>query len=271
MLPKLDTFKKIIFCLRISTYNQTFAPVGKITQSLKPFDVLWHDALAGRKQEDIMRFMSAFFAFLLQYRDVKHIHIWLDNCSAQNKNWLLYFMLIHVVNSDCIGTETITLYYFAPGHTFMSCDQFHHQVERGMKKKGKVYDFADFSESVASANLGKVTVKSMLVEDFINVPNYVSERRIQNSSPRVYLNSISQAYFTRCCYDLSYKTEFKNDYQNLRFLNDKYLKNSSAITFPKRVVPKGTDVGRKTEILKKCSTLMPSHKLKFWRDLPESS
>ncbi|XP_063357626.1 uncharacterized protein LOC134660802 [Cydia amplana] len=267
MLPRLDTFKKIIFCLRLATYNQTFAPLGKITSSIKPYAVLWHDAIAGRKQEDIM---SAFFSFFLQYRDTKHVNIWLDNCSAQNKNWLLYSMLVHMVNSDYIGTESITLYYFEPGHTFMSCDQFHHQVELSMKHKGKIYDFADFTESVGSANKGKVTVKSMVIEDFINVPNFTSERRIQNSNPRVYLRDITQACFTRGCYDLSYKTEFKNDYQQLRFLNDKYLKNPSPITFPKRVDPKGTDVGRKKEIINKCSQVIPTHKLKFWRDLPES-
>lgn len=268
MLPRLDTFKKVIFCLRLATYNQTFAPVGKITARIKPFAFLWHDATAGRKKEDIM---SAFFAFLLQYRDTKHVHLWLDNCSAQNKNWHLYFMLLHMVNSDYIGTESITLYYFEPGHTFMSCDQFHHQVELAMKKKGKIYDFADFNESVASANLGKVTVKSALPEDFLNVPNCVSERRIQHSTPRVYLSNVVQACFTRGCYDLNYKTDTENDYQQLRFLNEKYLKNPGAVTFPRRVDPKGTEARRKNEILTKCSEVMPSHKLKFWRDLPESS
>lgn len=85
MLPRLDTFKAVIFCNRLIVFNQTFAPLGKITLESKPLTVLWHDGIAGRKQEDIM---SAFYHFLLRYRDIRTINIWLDNCSSQNKNWL---------------------------------------------------------------------------------------------------------------------------------------------------------------------------------------
>lgn len=125
MLPRLEMFKAAIFCLRLSAYNQTFAPLGKITAEFKPLTVIWHDGIAGRKQEDIM---SAFYYFLLRNRDVENVHIWLDNCSSQNKNWLLYAMLTHMINSEDIATQRITLHYFEPGHTFMSCDQVHHHV-----------------------------------------------------------------------------------------------------------------------------------------------
>lgn len=80
MLPRLDTFKAVIFCNRLIAYNQTFAP------------------------------------------DVQTINIWLDNSSAQNKNWLLYSLLIHMVNSNLISAKII-LFYFEPGHTLMSCDK----------------------------------------------------------------------------------------------------------------------------------------------------
>ncbi|CAH0719234.1 unnamed protein product, partial [Brenthis ino] len=83
MLPRLEMFKAAIFSLRLTAYNQTFAPLGKITTECKPLTVIWHDGIAGRKQEDIM---SAFYHFLLRNRDVEKVHIWLDNCSSQNKN-----------------------------------------------------------------------------------------------------------------------------------------------------------------------------------------
>lgn len=87
MLPRLESFKAAIFCQRLVAYNQTFAPLGKITTNSKPLTAIWHDGIAGRKQEDIM---TAFYHFLLENGDVAKIHIWLDNCSSQNKNWLLY-------------------------------------------------------------------------------------------------------------------------------------------------------------------------------------
>lgn len=111
------------------------------------------------------------------------------NCSAQNKNWLLFSLFIHLINSDVISTQRIVLYYFEPGHTFMSCDQVHHQVEVAMKKKNKLYDFTDFEEAVASINNFKVIVKSMAI-DFISVLNYVSDRRVQNSNPPAYLKDV---------------------------------------------------------------------------------
>lgn len=68
MLPRLDTFKEVIFCPRLTSYNQTFAPLGK-SNNEKPLAVLWHNAIAGRKQQDII---SAFRVFFMKYRDLKH-------------------------------------------------------------------------------------------------------------------------------------------------------------------------------------------------------
>lgn len=266
MLPRLEMFKAAIFCLRLSAYNQTFAPLGKITAEFKPLTVIWHDGIAGRKQEDIM---SAFYYFLLRNRDVENVHIWLDNCSSQNKNWLLYAMLTHMINSEDIATQRITLHYFEPGHTFMSCDQVHHQVELAMKKKGKLYDFTDFEECVSSINKSKVIVQSMLPENFLNIPNYVSQRRIQTSSPRAYLKNIVEVCFVRKSYDLMYKNNFDDaSYITLRFLNDKYLKNPRAMVLEFRSEPKGIEPKRKADILKNLTNVIPPHKLLFWKNLP---
>lgn len=59
MLPRLEMFKQIIFAPRLTTYNQTFAPVGKKSK-LKPLAVLWHCALAGRNKEDIVSTFNVF-------------------------------------------------------------------------------------------------------------------------------------------------------------------------------------------------------------------
>lgn len=227
--------------------------------------VLWHDGIAGRKQEDIM---SALYSFLIRNRDVQAINIWLDNCSAQNKNWLLYSLLVHIVNTDMIATQKIILYYFEPGHAFMSCDQVHHQVELAMKKKAKLYDFTDFEEAVSTTNNGRVDVKSMTPQSFLNVPNHLSDRRINNSSPRAYLKNMSQVCFQRGIYDLMYKNNFCDEYIMLRFMTDKYLKNPSIMTITFRTEPKGIEQDRKNGSINKLSAIMPAHKMIFWRNLP---
>lgn len=80
MLPRLDMFKTALFTRRIIAFNESFVPVAN-KHDLKPLAVVWHEAIAGRKREDIT---SAFHKFFTTYRDIV---LWLDNCAAQNKNW----------------------------------------------------------------------------------------------------------------------------------------------------------------------------------------
>ena len=79
-------------------------------------------------------------------RDVRHLVIWMDNCGPQNKNWTLYPTLVQAVNDNTNTLKTITLKYFEAGHTFMSADSFHHQVEKEAKSQGYLYDFKDFCQ-----------------------------------------------------------------------------------------------------------------------------
>ena len=91
------TVKKLQFTRRIIAFNETFVPTGK-AHKLKPLAVIWHEATAGRKREDIV---STFYAFFLQHRDIGHIVIWLDNCTAQNKNWCLFTFLVWLGQCKC--------------------------------------------------------------------------------------------------------------------------------------------------------------------------
>lgn len=97
---------------------------------------------------------SAFVTALNELWNVKHVIYWVDNCTAQNKNWCLLTTLVSVVNDPTSPLEDITLMYFEPGHTFMS-DSFHHGVEKEMRKRprGAVLDFKNV---IASSNSGKV-------------------------------------------------------------------------------------------------------------------
>ena len=70
-----------------------------------------------RNVEDVA---SAFILVLRSnhFRDVEFLTVWIDNCSAQNKNWTLYTALCHEVN-NCLSVSEVTLKYFEKGHTFM--------------------------------------------------------------------------------------------------------------------------------------------------------
>ncbi|KAF0711041.1 Uncharacterized protein FWK35_00030690, partial [Aphis craccivora] len=116
--------------------------------SHKPVACIWHEGITGRNKEDSIKILY-----------IPVIKIWLDKCASQNKNWCLFSFLVYVVNSYEISTNEIIIYYFEPGHTFMSADSFHHQVEVALTKQNKTYDFNDFEDALKSTNKGKVDVK----------------------------------------------------------------------------------------------------------------
>ena len=94
MLPRAEMYKEVIFIPRIICFNESFVPVGKYQKNLeKPLAVIWHEGVAGRKKEDII---SAFNAFFIRNKDKQSITIWLDNCSAQNKNWAILCFFIYI-------------------------------------------------------------------------------------------------------------------------------------------------------------------------------
>jgi len=82
MLPRMENFKAAIFTKRVIAFNESFVPIGP-KGCIKPLAIIWHEGIQGRKQEDLT---SCFRAFFLHFKDIKKITIWLDNCSAQNKN-----------------------------------------------------------------------------------------------------------------------------------------------------------------------------------------
>jgi hypothetical protein len=75
---------------------------------------------------------------------------YVDNCSARNKNWVLYTAFTTEVNS-VTGPDVITKSYLEEGHrpTFMSADSYYAKVvESAMRKMKIFYDYGDFVSAV---------------------------------------------------------------------------------------------------------------------------
>ena len=104
MLPILPGLKKAIFCKRIVMFNETFAPLGG-SKNGKPIGKLWHDGISGRNAEDVA---SVFLTYLRKFENIDETTIWLDNCSAQAKNWWLFTCLVYEVNRRNGNYEIIT-------------------------------------------------------------------------------------------------------------------------------------------------------------------
>lgn len=268
MLPRAEMFKEVIFIPRIVAYDESFVPIGeKNPKKIKPTAVVWHEGVSGRKKEDII---SAFYSFILHHRDEDNITIWLDNCSAQNKNWALLCFIVHIVNSSRCNLKKLVIKYFEPGHTFMSADSFHHQVEMSLKKTGKVYDFNDFVACVQKSNSGKVDVIPMSIENFFNWLDHTSKQKIKTIKPKPYLHNIVQITCSRGKNTIMYKTEFSGPDIELNFLNAKSFK--SGIPEPTvKTECRGVTLERKQNLLHKLRPILPENRIPFWENLAVSN
>jgi len=220
MLPRVDSFKKVIFTKRIVAYHESFVPLGKKSK-LFPFACIWHEGINARNKEDLI---STFYAFLLSNRDANTVTIWLDNCSSQNKNWCLFSFLIYIVNSEKICANEINLNYFEPGHTFMSADHFHHQVELSLKHQKKTYDFDDFAIAIGNANKSKVVVKKMEHSDFFLWKDYKAQQKLTKSTNRILLKDVVSVQVKRWKFILYTKSDYDEEYSELDFLRKNVMK-----------------------------------------------
>ncbi|KAG5877833.1 hypothetical protein JTB14_018069 [Gonioctena quinquepunctata] len=241
-----------------------------INSNLPPFAVVWNESICGRNKEDII---STFYAFLLSQRDANRIIFWLDNCSSQNKNWCFLTFLVRMVNSNEIAAQELIVYYFEPGHTFMSADSFHHQVELSLKRQGKTYDFDDFVQAVGTSRKSKIDVKSMTHKDFYLWKDFKSQTKLNKDLNHPRLSNIVQIKASRGNYIVQYKTSLTEDedFKNLDFLCKKAMKKSGPLLAPVTscAKPCGFSQSKKTKLLKSLDGIIPENRKKFWVNLPE--
>lgn len=263
LLPHIPCYKSAIFTSRLIVFNETFVPLG--TSHRPVVACVWHEGVSGRNKEDLV---STYYHFIKQQEDCDSIIIWLDNCSAQNKNWCFMAFLVYIVNStECPNLNSITMKYFEPGHTFMSADSFHHQVELAMKRMGIINDFFDFLSCVNSARSGNVEVKDMSTSDFFDWKDLKSTTKLKRNTELRFKNMVS-IKAERGSYVLYFKTEHGGPFQELDFLQVKYMRGiERPIAHTK---PRGVSSAKKEGILSNLLPLMPEDRRPFWRLLEEN-
>lgn len=267
LLPHMPQYKEAIFTKRLVTFNETFARLGS---DPAPVAIIWHEAIAGRKDENVSSSWVKALQYLAKERigARKDIILWADNCSAQNKCWTLYTCLCWLVNSSEIGVDTITVKYLEPGHTYMSADSFHHKVEESIKQSKMLYDFVDFVRAVDKAG----TPIIMNPHDFKSWPrSYGTSNSCKTQRPL--LDVIKVVRFRRGSVHMDYQTEHGQiTYKSAPFLRQKeerQITAGAAIAFPQDG-PRGVATAKKTDIVNKLGHLMSAEKRYFWSMLPDS-
>ena len=216
--------------------------------------------VTGRSAEAIA---ASFLIYLkTACRDVRKVTMWLDNCSAQNKNWSLLSALLHAVHAQETQTKCITLQFFEPGHTAMAADAVHRTVSQNLRK-APVVDFADYVSSVEAAN---VTVKLMDGSNMPAVTDVISRSRLATLSragERPYLADARLIQVRRGSTCIYLKTSFNAPTWNAFDLCKAKFDPSAPLPLAETGV--SDEVARRVStILSRMGGAIPLHKRLFW-------
>ena len=262
MLPRMPGVKTCIFTKRLTTYHMIFAPIGGMAQKKgKPVGVIWHSGIRGRNDEDVASTYVKYIVFIGK----KRVKFWVDNCSAQNKNWTIFTVLCRIVNDPKYDCEEIILSYFEKGHTYMSADAFHKAVEDGMREVKNVYNFPDFEKIIQQKGIAL----KMDVKDFQMFESKLSKGKT-TSYPL--LEKIAVAKFVKGSEKLYWKESMKEEeFQSGKFLQKKFVDTmkKQRDPFPHHTNPQGFALDKKKDIIKKICPLMPESRRTFWNNIPE--
>lgn len=260
MLPRIPGCKSVCFTQRLTTYHETFAPVGQyMTTNVVPTEsFIWHDAEFGRKASDVA---AVFTHALMKDRDYDTIVYYLDNCSGQNKNWTLFSTMVKLINTDHMVASRITFKYFEPGHTFMSADSIHAKLERSMAKT-KVFDFNDLKSCYNIPNVQATELKYSDVKQF---RSHLSAAKRKEEG--TLLADLKVVEFRKGDRKLYYKTSHAQQaFRPFEFLAVRFRLQYDDPPLP---APQGFEKARKDTLLNNLGQLMPANRLSFWQNISE--
>ena len=252
LLP-IMTAKSCFFTPRLQTYNETFAAMSKGTDTC----VVWHEGITGRNAPDIS---SAFATFMLQNNEeFDHFLFWADNCTAQNKNWILFSTFLMLVHTPG-GPQSITIQYLERGHTFMRADSIHGLISQQMRRESELFTMEDFIRVIThcKGNIGAIELHPADIRDWPPI------RTIRAPFPK--LNKIRSVKFLSGDLRMHYKLRLdSNHFSTCCFI--------SGDTLPPPPLSathlKGVDPVKIGEICSKLVPMMPQSKREFWNALKQ--
>jgi len=264
LLPRMPDLKTCIFTSRLVVFNETFAMMGSTDpgNSKVHYLAVWNESISGRNRSDIA---SAFHKVIKKERDRSHFVFWLDNCSSQNKNWLLYSMMLLLVNEED-GPQDITLRYLVPGHTHMAADSCHGHIEKALRRKKDVLDMDDLRDVLLDAADG-ITVLDLSITDFRSWENLCKTRKQNNGIPL--FRDIVEVKFVKGNRKILYKTAFSEPYNECDSLKAKVSLDHPRIPASK-TQERGIMTSKKHKIVRELVPRMKSNRRAFWEALPTS-
>jgi hypothetical protein len=252
LIPVMPT-KSCFFTKGLVCFNETFSSLSQ----QKDICVLWHEAISGRSASSLT---SAYFRLICSESDeFTEFIFWMDNCTAQNKNWIFYAALCTIVNS-LPGIRKITLKYLERGHTYNNADSVHGSIANALKRKSLLYNFMDLKELMISSRTN-ISVLEMNSAHFLVWASYP----VLKNKPK--LSQIRVVEFRKGSPCIYWKSNIKSsEFNFLPLFPDNTVFTISIENFPYR----GLNSEKKQQIISTLLPLMPQDKHDFWNQLPSS-
>jgi len=106
--------------------------------------------------------------------DVKHVTIYSDCCSGQNRNQYVCALLLYAVHK-LNNIDVIDHKFLIPGHTMMECDSMHSAIEHAQRHLA-IYSLHEWVNVIKSARRYRpYAVKSVEVSDFKNLKSLAAK------------------------------------------------------------------------------------------------
>ncbi len=103
-------------------------------------------------------------------KNPKKVIFWSDNCTHQNKNYLLYSNLLLIVNDTSILVDKIIFKYLEVGHTENSCNSLHGNISQNFKRNTYIYS-PNHCYSLMKNSRENVTLIPLTYKDIILFEN----------------------------------------------------------------------------------------------------
>lgn len=194
---------QIFYLRKYAVYNLTIYNLG----SKEAICYLWSESNGNRGANEIA---SCIYDYVMSKSGVKEVRMMSDSCGGQQKNFIFSTMCLELVKRHPT-LEIINHKYFETGHTEMECDSIHSKIER-CAKFIPVYVPDGWSQVIRTArkNPAPFIVRSMNVNDFFNFKAVASP-----GVRKVPFRSICRLQYKKNCSQISYKTNFNEEFQHV--------------------------------------------------------
>lgn len=122
--------------------------------------------LEGRKTpNEVVSFLQHFLSTYLPV-NVKHLHIFSDACTSQNRNNTVVYYLASLVESGRF--HSIKHFYPTRGHSYLPCDRDFAVISKRLKRADTVYSSDEWIKQIkdVSCNVTVIDVTQEMIRDF---------------------------------------------------------------------------------------------------------